>query len=343
MILRGQFLWAYDKHDILFMKVKRSPNRLYKIIIESSKGSCLMSKTVEDVKLWHARLGHVNYQAMELMCKHKMVTGLPRIVQPKEVCSGCLLSKQTRKPFPSQAKYSASKVLELVHGDLCGPIAPETATGKRYFFLLVDDFSRVMWVYFLKTKDEALRAFKNFRALVESGPEKKVKVFRTDRGGEFNSNDFIMYCEAEGIERHLTTPYTPQQNGVVERRNRTVVEMARSCLKQMKLPAKLWGEAVRHSIYLLNRLPTRALSGLTPYEAWSEKKPDVSHIKVFGCLAHMKVPDNLITKLDDRSRRMINLGKEPGTKGYRLYDPDNNRVHVSMDVIFEETKTWDWK
>lgn len=171
----------------------------------------------------------------------------------------------------------------------------------------MNDYSRVMWVYFLKSKDEALSAFKNFRALVESGPEKKVKVFHIDRGEEFNSNEFKRYCEVEGIERHLTTPYTPQQNGVVERCNRTVVEMARSCLEEMRFPAKLWGEEVRHSIYLLNRLPTRALSGITPYEAWSQKKPEVGHIKVFGCLAHVKVPENLVMKLDDRSRRMINL------------------------------------
>lgn len=110
----------------------------------------------------------------------------------------------------------------------------------------------------------------------------------------------------------------------------------------MKLPSKLWAEAVRHSVYLLNRLPTRALSGLTPYEAWSKRKPDVSHVRVFGCLVHMKIPINKVKKLDDRSKQVINLGREPGTKAYRLFDPKNNRVHVSRDVIFKETKGWDW-
>lgn len=109
--------------------------------------------------------------------------------------------------------------------------------------------------------------------------------------------------------------------GVVECRNRTVMEMVRSFLKQMGMPATFWGEAVRHTIYVLNRLPTRALTGVTPYEAWKNKKPNINHIKTFGCKAYMKVPNNLTKKLDNHSRCVVNLGKEPGTKAYRLYEP----------------------
>lgn len=168
-------------------------------------------------------------------------------------------------------------------------------------------------------------------------------MLRTDRGGEFTSNEFKSYCDEAGIDRHFTAAYTPQQNGVVERRNRTVVEMARSYLKQMQLPSILWGEAVRHSVYVLNRLPTRALTGMTPYTAWTKKKPRVDHIRVFGCLSHMKIPSIQTRKLDDRRRPVVNLGKEPGTKAYRLYDPVNNRVYISRDVSFEENTPWPWK
>lgn len=171
-----------------------------------------------------------------------------------------------------------------------------------------------------------------------------MRTFRFDRGGEFMSNEFKAYCEKEGITRQYTAPYTPQQNGVVERRNRTMMEMARSYLKEMKMPAIFWGEAVRHSIYVLNRLPTRALTGVTPHEAWSEKgkKPDVGHIRVFGCLAHMRVPSKGLNKLSDQSVCVVNLGREPGSKAYRLYDPSNKRLYVSKDVVFEETKAWNW-
>lgn len=344
VVLDGEYLWAYDENGVLLMKVKRSSNRLYKIALEESQQMCLLTKTEEISWTWHARLGHVNFQAMSLMQEKDMVTGIPKLVQPKQVCSGCLMAKQTRKPFPSQSSFTAKSVLELVHGDICGPFSPPTPAGNRYFLLFVDDFSRAIWVYMLKSKDEAFDVFKKFQALVENGSgEKKIKILRTDRGGEFCSSNFTTYCEEAGILRHYTAPYSPQQNGIVERRNRTVVSMARSFLKEKQMPLYFWGEAVRHAVYVLDRLPTRALSGCTPYEAWSGKKPDLGHLKTFRCLAHMKVPSVHTTKLDDRSRVVVYLGKEPGTKAHRLYDPQSKRICVSRDVVFEESKSWTWK
>lgn len=162
IMMKGEHLWVYDTSDDLLIKVKRSSNRLYKLIIESSKPMCLMSKVETKSKLWHARLGHVNYQAMHLMSSKQMVRGMPKVTQPKEKCVGCLMSKQARKPFPSKAEYSATKILELIHCDICGPISPETTAGNKYFLLLVDDYSRVMWAYLLRSKDEALSTFKKF-------------------------------------------------------------------------------------------------------------------------------------------------------------------------------------
>ncbi|XP_074337619.1 uncharacterized protein LOC141674813 [Apium graveolens] len=119
--------------------------------------------------------------------------------------------------------------------------------------------------------------------------------------------------------------------------------MAQSFQKDKILPFTFWAEVVRHSVYILNRLPTRALSGVILYEAWSTRKPYIGHIRVFGCLSHRKLPANKATKLSDRSKMVINLGKEPGTKSYRVYDPKNGSVHVSRDVIFEEGKEWHWE
>ena len=132
---------------------------------------------------------------------------------------------------------------------------------------------------------------------------------------------FADICEVAGIRRHLTAPYSPQQNGVVERRNRTVVEMARTMLKSMNIPGRYWGEAVRHAVYLLNRLPTRAMEERTPYEVWNGRKPHLGHLKVFGCLAHMKVTTPHLKKLDDRSKKVVYFGVEEGSKAHRLYDP----------------------
>nr|GEU54259.1 zinc finger, CCHC-type [Tanacetum cinerariifolium] len=152
-----------------------------------------------------------------------------------QLCEGFLVGKQTRNSYPTQTTYRASKRLELVHGDLCGPIIPPTPTGNRYFMLLVDDYSRVMWVYLLKAKDEALEVFKNFRKKVKTETEEKVKVLRTDRGGEFLSNQFTTYCNETGLERHYTSP-----------RNRTVVEIVRSNLKTMCMPDVLVFGCVAH-------------------------------------------------------------------------------------------------
>lgn len=151
------------------------------------------------------------------MIDNDMACGLPTLNFPKGTCEGCLLSKQAIKPFPGQVNFAAKERLELVHGDLCGPISPSTPAGNKYFFLLADDFSRIMWVFMLKTKDEAFSAFKKFKIMVEKDSKQEIKTFRIDRGGESCSKNFVIYCEAAGIQRHYTAPYSPQQNGVVER------------------------------------------------------------------------------------------------------------------------------
>lgn len=181
--------------------------------------------------------------------------------------------------------------------------------GNRYIFLLVDDYSRFMWFYLLKNKSDAFEAFKKFRVLVEENSKKGITTFRTDRGGEILSKKFLQYCEEAGITRQFTASYSPQQNGVVERRNRTMIEMARSLLKERNLPIKFWGEAICHSIYLLNRLPTRAVTGITPYEAWSGNKPHLEDLSVFGCLVHMRVPTEKLTKVD-KKKQASSLSRE---------------------------------
>jgi hypothetical protein len=130
---------------------------------------------------------------------------------------------------------------------------------------------------------------------------------------------------------------------VVERRNQTVVGMARSMMKAKKLPSFLWGEAVTTAVYVLNRTFTRSVDGRTPYEAWHRRKPSVEHFRVFGCIAHVKSARPFLRKLDDRSTPMVFIGYEPGSKAYRVYDPATRRVHVTRDVVFDETASWVWE
>lgn len=167
----------------------------------------------------------MNFRALRSFSQKEMVKGLPQIDHVEQICEGCLVGKQQRKPFPQSSLYRAEELLELVHGDLCGPITPETLAGNQHFLLLVDDCSRHMWVVLLKKNDQSLDAFKKIKARIEVETNIKPKAFRSDRGGEFNSKDFEYY-DKQGLKKFTTTPYSPQQNGVAERRNQNVVAMA---------------------------------------------------------------------------------------------------------------------
>nr|GEV11323.1 zinc finger, CCHC-type [Tanacetum cinerariifolium] len=289
------------------------------------------------------RLGHLNFDSIKQMTQKKLVEGIPIINHKNQVCNACLLGKHSRALFPNQTNTKSSEPLNLVCGDLCGPISPETESGKKYMFLLIDECTRYMWVYFLKSKDEALETFKEFKLKVENEVGKKLKSFRTDRGGEFTSREFTRYCKENGILRQLTAPYSPQQNGIVERRNRSIMSTTRSMLKAMNMLQIFWAEAIRHAVYVLNRVSTKALKDSTPYEALKDRKPNMRYLRVFGCKAYAKVTKPHLKKLDDRSKELVYLGTQPGSKAYQLFDPVTKDMVVSRDVKFKEDEGWDWQ
>jgi hypothetical protein len=231
--------------------------------------------------------------------------------------------------------------LELVHGDLCGTISPATSRGNKYFLLLVDDLNMYMWVDMVPSKDRAAAAIKDIQARVEGESGLKLKALRTDRGGEFTAMEFTDYCTTEGVHPQHTAPYNPQQNGVVERRNGTVVATARSMLKSKGLPRWFWGEAVNTAVYVLNRCPTKSVDGMTPFEAWHGRKPVVHHLRTFGCIVYVRNTTPHLKKLEDRGRKMIFVSYESGPKVYHAYDPITKRVHVTRDVVFDEQAQWD--
>lgn len=332
---RNGSLCIYDQECRLLIAAPRTRNRLYIVKFGLTSPVCLhAAKSDELAWRWHARYGHLNFKALHDLCSKNMVEGMPTVKRLEQICDGCVLGKQHRNPFPQKSNFRAQKNLELVHADLCGQITPKSIGGASYFLLVVDDYSRYMWVEMLKTKDQALVNFRKIKQRAETETGDKLKALRTDRGGEFTSILFETFCSQDGIKHYTTTPYSPQQNGVVERRNQTVVEMARCLLKAMVVPTIFWGEAIRTAVYLLNRSPTKALDSRTPFEVWHGRKPKVSHLKVFGCVAHVKQLGPGMNKLSDRSSKMVLIGYESGTKGYRLFDPISRRLVVSRDVIF---------
>jgi len=331
---------AYDKQAVLIRAERK--NRLYVMNVKLSSPVCLLTKMDDEAWLWHARYGHLNFRALQELGAKGIVEGMPRIKRLEQVCNGCALGKHHRAPFPQVSAYRAATGLEVVHTDLCGQITPPTPGGKSYFLLIVDDHTRYMWVELLASKDQTLGCCMKIMRAAEVESRRRLKGTRTDRGGEFNSAAVVTFCSERGIKHSTTAPYTPQQNGVVERRNQIVVEMARCLLKTMNVPARFSGEAVLTAVYVLNRSSTKSLNEQTPYEAWFGKKPGVRHLRTFGCKAYAKRVGPGVNKLADRTTPGVFLGYERGTKGYRVYDPVNDRVIVSRDVLFDEKKPWNW-
>jgi len=245
--------------------------------------------------------------------------------------------------MPKKSLWRASNKLQLVHADICGPINAISSSNKRYILSFIDDYSRKIWLYFLNEKSEIFSFFKRYKVLVEKEAGVSIGSLRTDKGGEFTSNVFGEFCKSHGIRRKLTVPYTPQQNGVVERKNKMIMNIVHSMLIEKQVLKIFWAEAAKWCVHILNRSPTIVVQNKTPEEAWSGVKPTADHFRVFGCLAHVHVPDQHRVKLDDKSKKCVLLGVSDESKAYRSFDPINDKVLISKDVIFEEQKGWNWK
>ena len=296
-----------------------------------------------DWYLLHSRLGHVGARRLQQLVRGSMALGLivpagnPEEQPTIKECKHCLEGKMHRAPIPKQRTARASDPLFVVHTDICGPL-PELAmgTGALYFISFIDDYSSHATVHLLRTKDQALDAFRRYKAWAENYTGYSIKNLHSDGGGEYISSQFTTFLHIMGIHRQLTTPRTPQQNGVAERFNRTIMESARSMLHATGLPGRYWGDAVMTAVYVRNRLPTRALNGVTPYEAWRGEKPDLSHIRVWGCLAYIHVHRVKRNKLAPRARACVFVGYAPEAKGWKLYDPTAERYVIVRDVTFQE-------
>ncbi len=282
---------------------------VYDKCVDISANAVSDEKAVSDAKLWHARFGHLNFASLLRLQKSDMVASLPPLEAPlKHVCEGCILGKMQRSSFPKDGSVRATRRLQLIHSDVCGPMQTPSFGNHLYFVTFIDDYSRHAWVYPLKAKSEVFLCFKQFLLMAENVSSCTVGTLRSDRGGEYMSKEFDAFLAGRGIKHQFTVPYTPQQNGVAERKNRSLMEMARCMVKSQQLPHAFWLEAVMCAAYILNRCPTKALQSITPYEAWHGKKPSIGHLRVFGCLAYALVPMQQRRKLDDKAVKCIFVG-----------------------------------
>jgi transposase InsO family protein len=287
-------MWAKGETIKEAIIIGKEEGGLYKL---KGHSEAAMTHAIENpCELWHRRLAHINYKALPYVCK--AVTGLPELkVDHEGVCNGCAQGKNIKNPFPKRDN-KAEGVLELIHSDVCGPMPSSSISGYVYYVSFIDDYSRKTWVYFLKSKDEVFSKFKEFKALIENLSERKIKILRSDNGGEYTSKEFVNFCKDVGIKRELTTPYNPQQNGVAERKNRTIMEAVKTMIHDQDLPMCLWAEATMTAVYVQNRLSHSALGFKTPEEMFTGKKPEVSHLKIFGCPVFIHIPKEKRNKLE---------------------------------------------
>ncbi|KAE8671027.1 hypothetical protein F3Y22_tig00112000pilonHSYRG00251 [Hibiscus syriacus] len=294
-LLKDRILHLKDKQGRIVARVEMGKNRMYKLNLRSVREKCLRIDVEDKASLWHLRFGHLHHGGLKELAKKNMVHGLPDIdYEGKFVKNVCLASN--REP-----RFKRRQNIELNT---------------------------------LSKKSEAFEVFKKFKVMVEKATGRHIKAVRSDRGGEYTSTAFMEYCEEQGIRRFLTAPYSPQQNGVTERKNRTILDMVRSMLKSKKMPKEFWAEAVQCAIYVQNRCPHVKLDDQTPQETWSGQKPTVSHLKVFGSVAYAHVPDQRRTKLEDKNAENISFEEALRDKKWRT------AMNEEIEAI-DRNNTWE--
>ena len=282
--------------------------------------------------LWHRRLGHISIERLKRLVKDGVIQTLD--FTDFDTCLGCIKGKQTNKSNKG-AKRSDTK-LKIIHTDICGPFTTQCLNGQRYFITFIDDFTRYMYLYLLNDKSEALDAFKVYKAEVEKQSGLSIKIVRSDRGGEYygrftdqgqRPGPFAKFLEENGIVAQYTTPSTPQQNGVAERRNRTLMDMVRSMTSVSNLPPNMWSEALKTAVYILNRVPSKSVPK-TPFELWNGWKPSLNHVHIWGCQVEVRVYNPHERKLDPRTVSGFFIGYAEKSKGYRFYCPSHTHKVV---------------
>lgn len=310
--------------------------QVYKLRKPEYAYSVLPQHPEDRVHHWHARFGHRDPKVIRHLSSNNLVTGIQINDCPiKQVCECCIKGKITRNPFPQKASSTTHRPLDLLHADLYGPMLTETPGGRRYIMTLIDDYSRYTYIFLSRRKSQVTEVIKNFIQFCITQFKTKPKAFRSDLGREYVNQELNEHLKHHGIKFQHTTLYTPEQNGVAERRNRYLVEAIRTMLIDAELPNKYWGEAALTAVYLQNRLPTRERT-LTPYELLLNRKSDVKHLKELGCKAYAHIPKQKRNKLNIKATECLLIGYLQDFTGYRLPERSSGKIIISRDVKFIE-------
>ncbi|KAL0541446.1 hypothetical protein IC582_021491 [Cucumis melo] len=287
---------------------------------------------IESANLWHGRLGHVNFASIRKLKDLRLINTSETHETGK--CPICVESKFHKKPF-KPVEYRTTELLELIHSDLADFRTTTSRGGKNYYVSFDDDYSRFTEIYLIKTKNEAASMFLKFKAESENQLGKKIKRLRSDRGGEYSDKTLKEFCESNGIIHEFTAPYSPQQNGIAERKNRTLKEMMNAMLLSSGLFDNMWGEAVLSACFILNRIPHKGLDK-TPYELWKGHAPNLSYLKVWGCLAKVPFPALKKTTVGSKTFDCIFIEYAQNSAAYRFMCLNDKTINESRDAEFFE-------
>jgi Reverse transcriptase (RNA-dependent DNA polymerase)/gag-polypeptide of LTR copia-type/Integrase core domain/GAG-pre-integrase domain len=340
---------------IVMAKVPKSADNLYRMMPEhvakllipaaaDSMANFTNQQGAVSKRQWHQRLGHINERDLNTLIRSSAFGLKVSHKQPntpdQPLCEPCVLAKMTRFPF-RRVTPKTTHAGELIFSDLKGPFhVPGIDGGWRYFATYIDYHTRFMKVYLLKRKNDQLHAFKIFEATICNKFRtsiRNVEIFQTDNGGEYTSKECKEYFERQGIQHRTTVAYNPESNGIAERINRSIMEIAESSRIGANLPEEFWSVFVLHAVYLLNRRPHSSLFGKTPFEAWWGRKPDLSHLRVPGCDAYVLTPPAKRRVQDFHAVRGIFVGYAPAQKAYRVWNPETSKMMVSQHVLFNES------
>ncbi|CAN1291611.1 Retrovirus-related Pol polyprotein from transposon RE1 [Linum perenne] len=287
--------------------------------------------------LWHSRLGHPHAARLRTMFQHSLlpVSLNTRNLPPDIVCEHCIEAKSVKKYFSSSTTV-IDEPFSLVHTDLWGPAPVTSRLGYKYFALFIDHATRYIWIYFLRHKSDLLQVAQEFVRMVQTQFNRPVKVIRSDPGGEFSSHALKKFYTDNGMLYQQSCPGVSEQNGLVERKHRHVLDLARALLLESHVPSSFWVEVVHTVVYLINRQISTVLQNRTPYELLMGTKPSYSMLRVFGCLCFVLLPQSERTKLMAKTARCVFIGYSDNHKGYMCYDPQLRRIRIAYHVVFLE-------
>ncbi|GJU15611.1 ribonuclease H-like domain-containing protein [Tanacetum coccineum] len=339
VVLSPDFKLLDENHVLL--RVPRKDN-MYSVdlknIVPSGGLTCLFAKaTLDESNLWHRRLGHINFKTLNKLVRGNLVRGLPsKIFENNHTCVACQKGKQHKASCKTKTVSSISQPLQMLHMDLFGPTFVKSLMKKMYCLVVTDDYSRFSWVFFLATKDETSEILKTFITGIENLIDLKVKVIRCDNGTEFKNKVMNQFCEMKGIKREFSVARTPQQNGVAERKNRTLIEAARTMLADSKLPTTFWAEAVNTACYVQNRVLVIKPHNKTPYELFLGRKPALSFMRPFGCPVTILNTLDHLGKFDGKADEGFFVGYSTNSKAYRVFNNRTRIVEENLHVKFSE-------